>query len=387
MAQVEQDLGSSLARFLGVRPPKRIPHPFIAGTFVEALELWPAGSPTSYSLAATHGHMSAAERGSSENYVLLGLACGVAAKVPGADALAITWLTRLKTVRGWMGNEVGSRDGGYWYFFLTSVCGLVRWGSPALQALAWEWLDLNRFWDWTGAPMAGNRSVLPGLEKWFICDDTQEFIANRGGFPAPTPPTFDRLMVWQVQRELAALRDRPLANPSWKMATPVTFYVGAIEAMVVLDASVDSNTIACLVAKRKLGTQERVWAPAPPWGVVDAKTGEVVRIREQADGARCGVYGGAAHYTSRIFKSVDIPLPAGAKVYHLGSGSIQPDGAVAAAGQVPPPAAGPGGRSVTPAPAGASVMPKGGHTGCLIPLLLSAGVLAALAWAAERWWA
>ncbi len=380
--QTEQDLGSSLANFLGVRPPKRIPHPFVAGTFVEALELWPAGAPSSYTVAKIQDYMSAAERGSSENYVLLALADGVAAKVPGADDLAIAWLKKLKLIRGWMGNEVGSRDGGYWYFFLTAVCALARWGSPALQALAWEWLDLIRFWAWTGAPMTGQRSVLPGLDQWTICDGTMECIAGRAPFPAALPPTFDRLMVRAVGVELNKLAFRPIANPSWKMATPVTFYVGATEGMVVLDASVDSNTIACLAGKRKLMPPARLinavstWAPAPPWGVKDAKTGNVARIRQQSDGARCVVSGGVAHYTSSIFPKVDMPLPADAKVYHLGSGSIQPDGAAA----TPPPAPG-------PQPPGAPPLAVPGRhgSGCLVPLILSAGALAALAWAVERW--
>ena len=392
--QVEQDLGSSLARFLGVRPPKRIPDPFVDGAFIEALELWPAGSAASYSIAAAQGHMAAAERGSSENYVLLALACGVAAKVPGADALAIAWLSTLKSRRGWMGNEVGSRDGGYWYFFLDSVCALARWGSPALQALAWEWLDLVRFWAWTGAPMTGQRSVLPGLDVWTICDDTMEYIGGGGAGVVPAPPTFDRLMVRAVLSEIDRLRLRPLANPSWKMATPVTFYVGSSEAMVVLDASTDSNTIACLAGKRKLGTQQRVWAPAPPWGVVE-KGGEVVRIREQSDGARCVVSAGAAHYTSRIFKPVNMLLPNDYKVYRLGSGSIQPDGAAGVTNSASIGNSGTGGPG-NPYPLGtgglgpqniiAAKPSLAQRLGCLVPILLSAGALAALAWAAvERW--
>jgi len=368
--QTEQNLGSSLARFLGVRPPRRIPHPFVEGSFVDALELWPGGDPGAYALAKIHDYEDAAKRGSSENYVLLALADGVCAAVQGADAEAFSWLTTLKTTRGWMGNEVGSRDGGYWYFFLVAVCGLVRKGSPAVQALAWEWLDLVRFWANTGAPMTGQRSVLPGLDEWTFCDETMEYLAGRGPAPSSTPPTFDQLMVKAVLPELMALCDRPLANPAWKMATPVTFYLGPAEAMVVLDASVDANTIACLAGKRSRTLKLTTWAPAPPWGVQDAKTGEVARIREQSDGARCVVSGGVAHYTSRIFKPVDMPLPAGAKVYRLGSGSTQPDGAVQP--NLPPP---PGARPQGPLPA-----PKAAakHAGCLPGLLAALAVVAGL---------
>jgi hypothetical protein len=382
MANPEKDLSASLARFLAVRPPKRIPNPCVDGAFVEALELWPAGTPATYSLAAIQELMAGARRGSSENWVLLALACAVFAGVPGANDLAVAWLTELKTVRGWMGNEVGTRDGGYWYFFLVAVAALARHGSPAVQALAWEWLDLLRFLAVLGAPMTGQRSVLPGLDRWTICDDTMEYVAGRGQLPASLPPTFDRLMVLAVAAELTALRQRPLANPTWLMATPVTIYVGDREAMVVLGSTTDSNTIACLAGKRALGSGARPtqWAPEPPWGVVDAKTGAVARIRQQGDGARCVVSGGVAHYTSRIFKAVDMPLPAGAlRVYHLGSGSIQPAGALVAAVQVPPsPAAGQPLSSRHPALTTSAAAKAGG--GCLVSSLIELGVLAAAIW-------
>jgi hypothetical protein len=389
MANPEKDLSASLARFLGVRPPKRIPNPCVEGAFVEALELWPAGNPSEYSLAAIQELMAGARRGSSENWVLLALANAVIAGVPGANELAVSWLTELKTVRGWMGNEIGTRDGGYWYFFLVAVAALVRHGSPAVQALAWEWLDLLRFLAWTGAPMTGQRSVLPGLDKWTICDDTMEYVAGRGPLPAKQPPTFDRLMVLAVAGELAALRGRPLSNPAWKTATAVVIDVGDTEARVVLAATTDSNTIACLASKRKLGSESNrptQWAPAPEWGVVDAKTGAVERIREQSDGARCVISAdGVAHYTSRIFKAVDMARPAGTvRTYHLASGSIQPDGAGAAAAQVPPPAAGPGGRPVAPQ-APAAVTAAGKHTGCLVSSLIELGVLAAAIWCLVGW--
>lgn len=338
--QTEQNLGCSLARFLGVRPPRRIPHPFVEGTFVEALELWPAGDPGAYSLAAIRGYMDGARRGGSENYVLLALACAVFAGVPRAVDLAVAWLLELKTKRGWMGNEIGTRDGGYWYFFLVAICALARMGSPTVVMLAWEWLDLLRFWAWTGAPMTGQRSVLPGLDEWTFCDETVEYIGGRSKVPpGATPPTFDRLMVRQVLPELGLLFGRPLANPAWKTATPVTIYVGTDASMVVLDASTDVNTLACLAGKRRhvvpMSSAPTRWAPAPPWGVVDAKTGAVIRIREQDDGARCVVSDGVAHYTSRIFKAVDMPLPAPPlRVYRIGSGSVQPEGSAVAT--VPP---------------------------------------------------
>jgi len=371
---------SSLAAWLGVRPPRRIPHPFIAGQWIEAGQLWPAGDSGAYSNAAIQGDMDGALRGGSWNYSMVAGANAVARGQAGADALMLSWLGKMKATLGWMGKEVGSRDGGYWYFFLVSAAVLARKGSPALAALAWEWLDLWRFWSWTGAPITGERSALPGLHLWTICDETSDFVAGRGPAPATNPPTLDRLLIRAIMPELEQLRSRPLANPKWALATPVTFFVGSDSAMVTLDRGVDANTLPVLIGKRALGSapnRATTWAPTPPWGAVE-KDGKVDRIREVDDHA-AAVVQGAAYYTSTIFKAVDVPLPAAPiKVYHLGSGSIVPDGAVAAAAQAPPPAPGPGGRA--PTIAGGSVMPKSGPAGCLVSSLIELGVIAAAVW-------
>lgn len=378
-----QNNQSSLAAWLGVRPPRRIPHPFLAGQWIEAGQLWPAGTPAAYSNAAIQEDMDGALRGGSWNYAMVAGANAVARGQVGADALMLAWIGRMKAELGWMGKEVGSRDGGYWYFFLVSAAVFARKGSPALAALAWEWLDLWRFCSWTGAPITGQRSALPGLDKWTICDETSDFVAGRGPAPAANPPTLDRLLVAAIMPELIALKARPLANPKWVMATPVTFYVGSDSAMVVLDRGVDANTLPVLIGKRALGSapnRATTWAPTPPWGAAD-KSGQVHRIREIDDHAVEVTKDGVAHYSSAVFKAVDVPLPATPlKVYHLGSGSIQPDGAVAAAVQVPP---APG-----PQPPGAPHSPltaPAKHTGCLVTALVELGAIAAAIWCLVGW--
>jgi hypothetical protein len=328
--QTEQSLSSSLAHFLNLRPPKKIPNAFIPGAFVNAGQLWPADNPSSYSLKAIAALQAEALKGSSWNYPMLALACALAAKVPGADTACVLWLTLLKTKYGWMGAEAGTRDEGYWYFHFVSVCTMFRLGSPQLKVLAGEYLDLFKFWSVLGAPMTGQRSVIPGLDQYNITDETTDFLRG-GALPGTHPPTFDRLMVQCIQPELRALYTRPLNNPQWLMMTPVVFYVSAKQAMVVIQDNVDSNTIACLVGVRDTTSlapnRPTTWAPAPPWGVVDKKTGVVTRIRQQSDKGKTEIteptstQAGVVLYSSSIFKAESIVIPAGAKKYVLGNGT------------------------------------------------------------------
>lgn len=330
--QTEQSLSSSLAHLIALKPPRRIPNPFIPGAFVNAGEVWPSDNPANYSIKAIGALQAQAIKGSSWNWAMLALACALAAKVPGADAACVAWLTLLKTKYGWMGSELGTRDEGYWYYHFCSVCLMYRLGSPILKAVAGEFLDIWKFWAQTGAPMGGQRSVLPGLDGWTITDENTDFF--RGGvLPSTVPPTFDRLMVACFEAELKAIYARPLANPKWVMATPTSLYVGTKQSLYVMAASVDSNTIAALAGCRDntslLAKRTTTWAPAPPWGVVE-KGGAVTRIREQNDQAKTVVtepspsQGGVVLYTSTIFTSISMPIPAGAKKYVLGSGSINP---------------------------------------------------------------
>lgn len=331
--QTEQSLSSSLANLIALKPPRKIPNTFISGAFVNAGQVWPADNPSNYSLKAIAQLQAAALRGSSWNYVMLAPACALAAKVPGADAACIAWLTLLKTKYGWMGTEVGTRDEGYWYYHFCAACLMYRLGSPTLKAAAGEFLDLWKFWAWTGAPMGGQRSVLPGLDLWTITDETTDFFRG-GALPGTTPPTFDRLMVACFEPELKAIYARPLANPKWVMATPTTLYVGAKQSLYVMAATVNSNTIAALSGVRDntslVPRRATQWAPAPPWGAVDKKTGTVSRIRQEGDGARTVVTeptpsrGGVVAYTSTIFPATTIVIPAGSKKYVPGSGSISP---------------------------------------------------------------
>jgi hypothetical protein len=311
--QPEQDLGSSLAWLLGVKPPRRIPNTFRPGEFVEAGARWPRGDAASYADGRLTALMDTARRGGSENWIKLALACALLDKQPLADARAFTWLTELKQSRGWDGKEVGCRND-YWYFHRFADCVFVRCGSSRLAELAWESLDLFRYWASTGAPICGQRSAIPGRDARGLVDEVADFVAGRGGVPSPAPPTFDRLLLEEVLPELAELKRRPLANPAWAMATPVTFYVSPDSATVVLDAGVDANTPAILAGKAAAGM--RFWLPAPPWS----------RIREQADGARATVTAGVVNYTSRLFPPGELALPTGAsvQVMHLGSGTVAP---------------------------------------------------------------
>jgi hypothetical protein len=158
------------------------------------------------------------------------------------------------------------------------------------------------------------------------------------------------------------------------MATTVDFYLSTPpgDSMVVLGANVDANTIAGLAARRKLSDHwDGVrWAPVPPWGAVKPD-GSVERIREQSDGAKCVVSEGVAHYTSRIFKAVDIPLPANPLRISLGSGSTAPAEGVGQGAPPPatPPPAAPAGPAPSPGPAGG--LKAASRGGCLLAPLLA----------------
>lgn len=367
----EQSLVSSLANLLGVRAPKRIPNTFVAGSFVEAGELWPAGPASDYSTAAIAALARGALNGSSWNWIMLALVCSLASKSPSADASCQGWLGQQKASYGWMGAEIGTRDEGYWYFHLVSALVMFRLGSAGLKMVVGEWLDLWAFWARSGAPICGQRSAVPGLDAYMLVDETADYL--RGGpLPGTSPPTIDRLLLAAVAMELAQLRARVPNNPAWKTATPVTFYVAPGAAMVVLGANLDSNTlpVLCGCSINSISpARARSWAPTPPWGAV-GKDGVVTRIREQGDGARCVVSGGLARYTSSLFANVLIPVPAGAKVYVLGTGSTAAlgDSAPAPLKPLPPPPVTAG----TPAPA------KTGGAGCMLPLLLWVVLAAAL---------
>ncbi len=383
----EQDLICGLLNVLGVRPPHDIPHPFLKDARPGTLPDWKGGQVVpigdkqwnAYSIQQLE---DAARRGGSDNHIKLRLGCGVAAGEPGADAAAVAWLTENEQKRGWDGNEPGCRND-YGVMHRGSDLVFLRFGSAALRDIAGRSMDLERFWSWTQAPITGQRSAVSGREQRGLRDEESDFLAGRGPFPAALPATWDRLLIKALEPELRAVAARPLANPKCAMATPTDLYVGDEAAASVQAADVDTNTDAVLVCREeKDASRTRTWAPTPPWG----------RIREQASGGRVAIVKGAlgliARYTSRLLGSVDVPLPVkNLRIYHLGSGGTLPDGAVATAVQVPPPAAGPGGRPVTPPPApaaAASVLPKAGPTGCLILLAVELVGLAVLAWGAAK---
>jgi len=342
----EKHLNSTLAAFLGVRPPRKIPHPFFSDAdAIGAGELFPEGARSAWTADAIAEYIDGARAGGSENYVIDALADAVLAGQARADTTAYEWLTEQKTSRGWMGTEVGCRSD-YGWMTLCGICAMARKGSPALAAICWEWLDLFRFWMSKAPRMHGQRSALPGHEQDGILEEVQDFL--RSGTPVAqlgpsAPPTIDRLMVLAVMPELQALRDRPEANPAWKTATEVTFLQGEDGAASVVAASVNDNTLAVLGCSTVgAATGEVLWAPPPPWGA-DMGGGRVQRIREQSDGAQCVIDGfTVAHYHSSIFKAVDLPLPVKglARTWKLGSGSTAPT-VVSGASATPPSAPAP----------------------------------------------
>lgn len=325
--QKEEDYLSSLANLLLVSPPRRIPNTFVENTFVNKGELWPKGS-LDFSNSTLIELMKEAREGSSENWIKLALALAVAKKQAGADALAIQWLTELKTQNGWDGTEIGCRND-YWLYHRAADLIFTRCGSPELSALAWESLDLFKFWASTGCPITGQRSAVPGKEQYELVDECADYVSGKILSISPVPPTIDRMVLLKMLPELVILKSRKLSNPLWKTATKVTFYIGKDKSLVISDSSINNNTLAVLAASQSFegnpGSKKREWLPTPPFGVLQ-KDGSVTRIREIADTASCLVdeIGKVASYVGKIFKNSSLSLPVSYAYMTLGSGFTTP---------------------------------------------------------------
>lgn len=374
-SHAEKDLNNSIAAALGVVVKNTAPDPGDPKVLLRAGTKWPSGDPAAW--RGKDMYQASARIGGSENWPMMALAAkmllGSPAEKAEADISAVAWLTEQKTVRGWMGSEVGSRV--YAWMHLESVLVFYRDGSAALRALAGEWLDLYFSWlrqAWDAKLLRvlwlGQRSCLPGRDQVSLEDDLAAWINDAAPFPTHGG-TYDRLIIYALRPVLEQIKARPSANPAWKTATPVDFYRGDDGVAVRVEAEVNSNTPPTLGASTVGGVL--AWAPALPWQ----------DFHMRATGGRCVEGEGVLAYTAAaVYKPTKVALPTNARRVRLGSGALSGASAPPSLPTAPigvlPSRPFPGSPAAT-APVKA---PKKGFLaklGCLLPIL--AGVLALLA--------
>jgi hypothetical protein len=251
----------------------------------------------------------------------------------------IAFLTAQKTQDGWMGNETLSRVYGLMHLDYALVM-MRQSAGVVLRALAWEWLDLLKFalvrsWDLRVGRCLwyGERSAEGGREQVDDYDDLAAWFLGLGVFPAGH--TLDLLILQALRPELEALKARPLANPGWVMAEPVTLWVGDDGVAMCAGRELNHNTPkVCASTTVGASVGEVLLAPAAPY---------LNRIREQdtqgvavADAAA-----GTITYTAdpRFFPGITLRLPrVNVLRYRLGGVSVQGEAVSAggSAGPLPP---------------------------------------------------
>jgi hypothetical protein len=333
MQNPEQQLIASVGSGLGVvvAGHESFPDPKNTSVTLQPGQPWPAGAVTAWRssdprnvLAAYDAYLGAAEKGGSWNQLKLCLGClwllGTPTEKAAATAASIELMKAERDTYGWMGAEPMSRvDYGIWH--LDHALLSVRFGSPALQALAWQWLDLYAFvlrqtWDpklerclWYGERSAEAGHDGPATYDWLAA-----YLVGSGSWKPDN--TLDELVIAKLKPEIDQWKARPLANPAWRTEQPITIYQGSDGSRaILLGREMNHNTPACCAASTAGGVLK--FAPPTPWPP---------RIRERNTGGACVEQNGQLVYTSadvKDFPATKLEVPPNPSKFRLGNGTAQ----------------------------------------------------------------